>query len=266
MALTQLFIHPLKSGRAQSPASAIVTPQGLKNDRVWLACTPDGQFLTARTKHSLLLVDSTDLGNGQWHFSAPGMPPLLLETASFCQRVPTTVWKSSFSALAGHAAANLWLSEYLGEAAQLLWLGESTRVQKTGSDTLSFADGYPYLLISEASLADLNSRLAQPVSMRHFRPNLVINDGFAYEEDEWQTIRIGEVVFDIVKRCTRCILTTVDPDTATPAADRQPFDTLLAYRKIDNGVCFGVNAVARNSGTLHIGDAVEILESAVQFD
>lgn len=266
MALTQLFIHPLKSCRGNAVDSAQVTAQGLLDDRVWLACRSNGQFISARSHPKLVQITVQGSGEGVWRFNAPTMPELVTDTARFGERAPATVWKSDFSALSGDAAANLWLSDYLGEPLQLLWLGASTRPQKTTSDMLSFADGYPYLLISEASLADLNDRLADKVTMRHFRPNLVVDDAFAFEEDEWQRFRIGEVEFEVVSRCTRCILTTVDPDSAVPHPQRQPLMTLTGYRRIDNGVCFGVNVIARNSGTLRLGDAVTVLESAVAFD
>jgi hypothetical protein len=165
MALTQLFVHPLKSCRGNALQRAEVTPQGLRDDRVWLASRADGQFISARSHPRLVQVGVTRQADGQWCFTAPEMPPLLTSPADYRQRVPATVWKSAFSALHGDAAADAWLSHYLGEPLQLLWLGESTRVQKTTADRLSFADGYPYLLLSEASLLDLNSRLAQPVTM-----------------------------------------------------------------------------------------------------
>lgn len=266
MALTQLFIHPLKSCRGNAVASAQVTAQGLLDDRVWLAARPGGQFISARSHPAMLRIIVSHHADGSWCFSAPGMPDLCTDSTRFTQRVPATVWKSGFTALSGDDNADRWLSQYLGETLQLLWLGDSTRQQKTGSDMLSFADGYPYLLISEASLADLNQRLDSAVSMRHFRPNLVVDDSFAFEEDEWRRIRIGDIEFDVVSRCTRCILTTVDPDSAIPHPQRQPLATLIDYRRFDEGVCFGVNVVARNSGTLRLGDAVTVLESAVAFD
>ncbi|MDC7689205.1 MOSC domain-containing protein [Vogesella indigofera] len=266
MALTQLFVHPLKSCRGNALQRAEVTPQGLRDDRVWLASRADGQFISARSHPRLVQVGVTRQADGQWCFTASGMPPLLTSPADYRQRVPATVWKSAFSALHGDAAADAWLSHYLGEPLRLLWLGDSTRVQKTTADRLSFADGYPYLLLSEASLLDLNSRLAQPVTMRHFRPNLVVDDTFAFEEDEWRRFRIGAVEFEVVSRCTRCVLTTVDPDSAQPDPQRQPLATLLGYRRLEEGVCFGVNVIARNSGTLQLGDAVEVLDSALAFD
>ena len=266
MALTQLFIHPLKSCRGQAVEKATVTLQGLADDRVWLVVRPDGSQITARTHPALVQVEAAGAGQGAWQFTAPGQQALHTDTARFAQPHRAQVWKSEFTALCGDEAADAWFSQLLAEPVQLLWLGQTTRVFKDGVTPLSFADGAPFLLISQASLDDLNQRLAAPVSMRQFRPNLVVDDAFAFEEDEWQRIRIGEVEFEVVSRCTRCIFTTIDPDTAVPHPQKQPLATLIGYRRLDEGVCFGVNLVARNSGVLQLGDPLTVLESTLAFD
>ena len=266
MELSQLYLHPLKSCRGIAVGEAVVTMQGLAGDRVWLLVRPDGSQITARTHHRLVQVEAANVSGEQWQFGAPGMPPLLAHCSTFQQPHRAQVWKSEFSALAGDAAADDWFSRYLGEPVRLLWLGQTTRRYQDTGLPLSFADGAPYMLISEASLADLNQRLATPVDMRQFRPNLVVNDAYAFEEDEWQHIRIGEVEFEVASRCTRCIFTTIDPQTAVPHPDKQPLATLMAYRRLPEGVCFGVNLIARNSGTLKLGDTVEVLSSSVSFD
>lgn len=266
MQLSQLYIHPLKSCRGIAVEQAEVTPQGLRNDRVWLVVRPDGSQITARTHHQLVLVEAEQLAGAQWQFRAPGVAPLQTSSEGFNQPQRAQVWKSEFTALAGDAAANAWFSAWLGEPVLLLWLGQSTRRFKDSEQPLSFADGAPFLLISEASLADLNQRLAAPVSMRQFRPNLVVQGAFPFEEDEWQRLRIGEVEFEVVSRCTRCIFTTIDPHTAQPHTEKQPLATLMGYRRMPEGVCFGVNLVARSSGSVQLGDAVEVLASEVAFD
>lgn len=265
MQLSQLFIHPLKSCRGQALAEARVLPQGLVHDRVWLVVRPDGSQITARSHHRLVLVEAIHAEDG-WLMTAPGMPPLPLSEGMFAEPHPAQVWKSGFTAYAGDAAADAWFSDYLGEPLRLLWLGESTRRMKDGETPLSFADGAPFLLIGEASLQDLNERLAASVSMRQFRPNLVVSGSFPFEEDEWQRIRIGEVEFERVKLCTRCVFTTIDPDTAQPHAEQQPLRTLAGYRKLAEGVCFGVNLRACNSGVIRVGDELEVIEGGVAFD
>lgn len=266
MELSQLYIHPLKSCRGIAVQQGEVTPQGLAGDRVWLVVRPDGAQITARTHHQLVQVEVQQLANGSWQFSAPGAATFHTHSHLFTLPHRAQVWKSEFTALAGDAASDAWFSAWLGEPVRLLWLGQSTRRYKDSMLPLSFADGAPFMLISEASLADLNQRLVAPVSMRQFRPNLVVSNTFAFEEDEWQHIRIGEVEFDVASRCTRCIFTTIDPQSAQPHAEKQPLATLMGYRRLPEGVCFGVNLVARNSGVLTVGDTVEVLASTVSFD
>jgi uncharacterized protein YcbX len=126
-------------------------------------------------------------------------------------------------------------------------------------DITSFSDGFPLLLISEASLQDLNSRLELPVPMRRFRPNLVISGCTPYAEDEWQRIRIGEIEFEVAKPCSRCIIPTIDTETAQRNPDREPLRTLATYRRRDNKVYFGQNLIHRGTGLLKVGDPLEII-------
>ncbi|CDL09508.1 Flavodoxin reductases (ferredoxin-NADPH reductases) family 1 [Klebsiella pneumoniae IS43] len=126
---------------------------------------------------------------------------------------------------------------------------------------LSFADGYPYLLANEASLRDLQQRCPASVSIEQFRPNLVVTGAAAWDEDSWKVIRIGEVVFDVAKPCSRCIFTTVSPERGQKHPAGEPLETLKRFRTaLDNGdVDFGQNLIARNSGVIRVGDEVEIL-------
>jgi uncharacterized protein YcbX len=126
-------------------------------------------------------------------------------------------------------------------------------------DAVSFADGFPLLLISEASLADLNSRLAEPVDMRRFRPNLVVDGAVPYAEDGWRRFRVGEVEFEGVKNCSRCVFTTVDPDLGVKHPALEPLKTLGSYRRrAGGGVFFGQNVIPRGTGVIRVGDAVTL--------
>jgi uncharacterized protein YcbX len=128
-------------------------------------------------------------------------------------------------------------------------------------DQVSFADGFPLLLISEASLADLNSRLDAPVEMRRFRPNLVVDGNRPYAEDNWQRIRVGDVEFAGVKNCSRCVFTTIDPDSGVVHPDKEPLRTLSTYRRRpQGGVYFGQNLIPRSGGVIRVGDPVTVLE------
>lgn len=264
MHLDQLIVYPLKSAMGLPQMHAKASAIGLDGDRCWMVARPDGQFLTGRQHPVLTQLKVLPAAKGVI-LAAEGRAELYVECAALTVPIATTVWKQQFEARTGHTQADAWLSELLGGECRLLYLGEHTGRQHAilPDQPLSFADGYPYLLIGQASLADLNFRLAKQglaqVSMRQFRPNLVVAGAEAYAEDQWRKIRIGEVIFESVKPCTRCVFTTVDPDSGLLASNQQPLRTLADYRRFEIGVCFGHNLIARNTGRLHIGDDVEIL-------
>ena len=127
-------------------------------------------------------------------------------------------------------------------------------------DQVAFADGYPLLLIGQASLEDLSQKVGRELEMLRFRPNLVIEGSEAYAEDSWKRIRIGDVEFRVVKSCARCILTTIDPQTGERSADREPLASLQKYRSEADGAVFGQNLVNDGNGRLQVGMPVTILE------
>ncbi|PXX41749.1 MOSC domain-containing protein [Aquitalea magnusonii] len=265
MQLSQMFVHPMKSARGISYSRAYASQQGLLHDREWLLVTPEGRFLTAREFPRMVLIEM-DLIPGGMLLKAPGMTPVMAMTQVYTQPVVTAVWKDEFSALHGDPKVDECLSQYMGVPCKLLWLGmQSRRVLQEASTPMSFADGYPYLLVNQASLDALNQELAQPVSLRHFRPNLVISDALPYEEDDWSLLRIGDILFEVAKPCTRCQLTTVNPLTGEFSADNEPMRTLIRTRQLPEGICFGVNLIARSEGILQLGAAVEVVESRYTF-
>ena len=166
------------------------------------------------------------------------------------QEAPATVWKDSFAAYTTTDEADDWFSKVLGLRVELLFTGEqSNRVRDKLGHNVSFADGYPVLVISEASLEELNRRSAEQHSMDQFRTNLVVSDTTPFEEDTWKRIRIGEVEFESVKPCERCILTTVNTRRGTFRESKEPLKTLQEFRANERGgVFFGQNLVALNQG------------------
>ena len=163
---------------------------------------------------------------------------------------------------------NGWFSDVLDVECRLVTMPETTRRRippefavNPGEDHVSFADGYPFLLIGEASLAEVNARLETPVPMNRFRPNLVVSGSEAFAEDSWKKIRIGETVFHLVKPCARCVLTTVDQATGVKDG-KEPLKTLASFRTFDGKVLFGQNLIAENpGGVVRVGDEVEVLET-----
>ncbi|MFL5546924.1 MAG: MOSC domain-containing protein, partial [Gemmatimonadales bacterium] len=163
----------------------------------------------------------------------------------------------------GEPAAR-WFSEFLGIPCSMVHMpAESLRPTNPAYDPsgsrVSFADAYPLLLISEESLADLNGRLAQPLPMNRFRPNLTVSGGGPFAEDRWSRVEIGSVVLNLVKPCDRCVITTTDQTTTERGVE--PLRTLATYRKVDGKVYFGQNAVHEAPGRLRVGDAVSVSDA-----
>ena len=171
------------------------------------------------------------------------------------------VWSESVAAVVLEEATN-WFSTFLGGAYRLVYMPDDSQRPMNGHPDalLNFADGSPFHLVSEASLADLNGRLDAPVPMNRFRPNLVVSGCDAFAEDRWRVFRVGPVTFRSVGPCVRCALVTVNQ--ATAGTSKEPLKTLARYRKVGNEVWFGQNYLHQGRGTLRVGDALEVLEKS----
>jgi len=266
MRVTGINIYPVKSTRPIALAQSEVLARGLPWDRRWMLVDSDGKFITAR-QHPALAMVATALAGDTLTVSVAGRASLHIPLAEpVATRIPVTVWKDHCEAVPVGAAADAWFSDYLGLNCRLVRMTEAvTRPVNPDygrpADQVSFADGFPLLLISEASLADLNRRLAAPVPMQRFRPNLVVDGEQPYGEDSWRRLRVGDVEFEGVKNCSRCVFTTIDPLTGTRDPAGEPLRTLAGYRRRDaGGVYFGQNLIPRSGGTMQLGDRVEILE------
>lgn len=247
--------------RGESLDASPVGAHGLPYDRMWMVADEGGRFVTGRTHPELVLVSARP-GPAGVTLSAPGRDELFVPNSAFTEAWPTTVWGSEFPAWRGAAAADAWVSAYLGSRLRFMWIGAATaRRVKTDSDVpLTFADGYPLLLIGQASLDALSARLGRPLAMARFRPNLVVSGAEAFAEDSWKRIRIGGAIFRIAKPCERCVFTTVDPDTGHKALDQEPLRTLAKFRKAPDGVLFGQNVIAEGETELVVGMPVEVLD------
>jgi uncharacterized protein YcbX len=255
--VSRLFIHPVKSCRGLAVDEARVTSRGFEHDRRWMVVDWDGKFVTARDDARLLAVRPSIEGRSLV-LDAPGAPTLRRPVRASGRRCRVTVWGDECEAVRDDEAS-AWIGDVLGGPYALVHMPDETRrpVDLDPAEpeyVVSFADGFPFLLLSEASLADLNRRLERPAVMERFRPNLVIDGVAPYAEDELEGFRIGNVWFEGRKRCARCVLTTVDPDTGEAGAE--PLRTLRSYRADDGRVLFGMNLVHRGEGTVRVGDPV----------
>jgi uncharacterized protein YcbX len=261
LVLTQLNIYPLKSAAGIPADRWAVDAFGLRYDRRWMLVDETGQFISQRECPRLALLRPT-LQGGLLSVVAPGQAPLQLPLRpSWSATTRVTVWDDPCEAAwLGERAAD-WFSTALGRCCSLVYMPDEAYrpadpTFAPSGTRVSFADGFPFLMISEESLADLNSRMPKPVPMNRFRPNLVIAGGEAYVEDSLGRFAIGELSFRVVKPCARCVLTTTDQ--ATGRRGREPLRTLATYRRRNGEVLFGQNVVHSGRGILSLGDHLEL--------
>lgn len=243
-----------------------MTSRGLQYDRRWMVVDAGGNFMTQRKFPRMALI-SVAIAN-HLTITAPGMPALSVPLVSkSANRIKVSVWGDECEAVAVSPESKAWFTQFIGTDCQLVYMPDNSHrpVDHGKFDDgkpVSFADAYPYLLISEASLSHLNGKLATAVSMNRFRPNLVIRGCQSpHAEDGWQSIRIGSATFSVLKPCARCSIPTVDQ--ATGARGKEPIKTLATYRAWDGAIWFGQNLVQKgltaDLATLQVGHEMEVL-------
>lgn len=263
--LSALCIYPVKGLKGISLEASRCTERGLERDRRWMVVDPAGEFLSQRTVPKMATV-WTDIEGDTLTLAAPDVDSVSLPVAPEVDAdTRVTVWSSTLEAAAPAPEADAWLSEYLGTPCRLVYMPPGVRRNSNpryagDNKAVSFADGYAYLVCTEASLAELNGRLAAKsrdvLPMNRFRPNLVIAGSTPFAEDGWRELRIGEAVLRAAKPCGRCQVTTTDQSTGEVQGP-EPLLTLGEYRASDEfGVMFGVNFVTVATGDVRVGDAV----------
>ncbi len=268
MTVAGLNIHPLKSGRAIPMQAVSVGLDGIADDRRFMVTEPDGRFITQRELQALAQVEAYPQ-DGTVRLVMNGRE--LVPSFDAARRLPVTVWDSAVDAALADAASNATLSDWLGRAVRLVHMdGQASRhvgAKWAGHPVpVGFADGFPVLITTTGSLADLNRTLAdkgqEPVGMDRFRTNILVEHDEPWAEDLWQSVEIGGIVFDLVKPCARCIMTTQDQITGERIGGN-PIQGLAEKRMSADrsvaGVLFGWNAVPRGEGELRLGDAVSVL-------
>ena len=265
--LSALYRYPLKSGKAEILQQVGLDKLGVDGDRRWmLVDEASGRFLTQRAVAKMSQLSALWNSSGGLTLSSPGYTPLdvtLPDNEAELRGV--TIWRDTLRVPDAGDAAAAWVSDFIGKPTRLVQIPlERARTTQAGygkdDDQVAFADGFPLLLIGQASLEELSGRVGRPLEMLRFRPNLVIEGSAAYAEDQWKRVRIGDVGFRVVKSCSRCILTTIDPQTGERSADREPLATLQKYRVQEDGAMFGQNLVNDGLGLLEVGMPVTVLE------
>ncbi|MBI6852807.1 MOSC domain-containing protein [Pseudomonas lijiangensis] len=266
--LASLYRFPLKSCKAEVLQRAAFDELGLAGDRRWMLVDANsGRFFTQRALPHMSQLSVLWNAAGGVTLSAPGFQPLDVALPVDVEATlrGVTVWRDTLQVPDAGEEAAAWVSEFIGKPTRMVYVPVDRARSLpsgygTGADKVSFADGFPLLLIGQGSLDDLSARIGRSQEMLRFRPNLVIEGAEAFAEDNWKRIRIGEMEFRLLKPCARCILTTIDPATGQRSEDREPLTTLKTYREIEGDVMFGQNMVNDGPGVLEVGMPVEILE------
>lgn len=262
----ELYIHPVKGLKRIPLQSMKIDSIGPVDDRRWMIIDSENKFVSQRTHPPLSLIHVA-LDQNKLCLQIPDQPEVTIPlTPSISPEIQATIWKDICGVVEVSTEASRALGQFLGLECKLVKMAENkgrfidqkyTLPQETKIREVSFADGFPFLITTQESLDDLNNRLESPVKIHRFRPNIVVQGTSALAEDHWKTVRIGEIVFDLVKPCTRCTVTTVDQDTGEKG--KEPLKTLAKYRNTEKGIVFGQNAIHRSKGTIHIGDELVVL-------
>lgn len=264
--VASLHIHPVKSLGGFAVREAKLTDRGFEHDRRWMLVDPDGRFITQRECSALACLHCaphtdgfrvTDVRDG----SVVDLPWSLASGT----KSRAMVFSDPVDVLHGPADVSAWFADQLAIACSLVYMPDAS-VRPTDPTyahaKTSLSDGYPYLILSQASVDDLNTRITPSGSpggggcilMNRFRPNIVVAGGTPYQEDGWREVSIGDVRFSLVKPCGRCVITTTDQTTGERG--KEPLRTLASYRTVGNKVLFGMNAVAPDHGIVRVGDLV----------
>ena len=261
--LSEIWIYPIKSLGGIRLPEAVLTERGLQWDRRWMLLDEHGQFMTQRQIPAMALLQvslhSTHL---EITHRKKSISPLTvpLEKPKSAEVVLAPIWEDQSKAAVVSAEADKWFSKALARRCHLVFMpddGQRTATGKTSGrqQKVSFADGYPILMTGQASLDNLNSRLAEAIPMNRFRPNLVFSGGTPFEEDSWHAFRLGGKQFWAEKPCARCVVTTIEQESGRKR-NKEPLATLSTYRKWDNKLLFGQNLLYEAEGTIQPGDQI----------
>ena len=262
LVLQEIYLYPIKSLGGISVTEALVEERGFRYDRRWMLVDKKGDFVTQR-QHPQLALLQVALSETQLEVFSKRDPSQRvafdLDLVSD-QELQVSIWGDQVLARVVSAEVSRWFSDFLQMELDLVVMPESSHRKMdpryaVQGESVSFADGMPYVMIGQASLDELNGRLADHVGMDRFRPNLVFSGGAAYAEDQFKKLQIGEVEFQVVKPCARCVMITVNQQTGEKG--KEPLATLATYRTVNNKVYFGQNAVALAPGMVRVGDLIQ---------
>lgn len=263
--LASIHLYPVKSLAGLSLETAEIEPWGLAGDRRFMLVDAEGRFFTQRESPSLARIVARPAADGIILSDDAGATLAVAHPGADTQRMAVNVWRDRLSAALAGAEADDWLSARAGRTCRLVYMDAPATARPVDlefgreGDRVSFADGFPLLLTTEASLDDLAARLGADLPMQRFRPNIVVAGTPAWAEDGWTRVTVGQVSFRVVKDCARCKITTIDPLTGAVSPLNEPLRTLATFRRKAGGrIIFGQNLVPEGPGTIAVGDAVSL--------
>lgn len=257
LTLTEIWIYPVKSLGGISIKSAKILPKGLEYDRRFMLIEENGLFMSQRVYPQMARFKTAITGDQLTITHNTDTISISLNPATTHPPRPVQIWDDLVMANEVDPNVSNWFAQRLDIPCKLVYFPEQNPravdpQYKVNEEHVSLADAYPFLIIGQASLDDLNTRLETPVPMNRFRPNFVFSGSKPYEEESWRDFSIGSNRFVGVKPCARCVLTTINQDTAQKG--KEPLKTLATYRNFNNKIIFGQNAVAIDHTAISIGD------------
>ncbi|MEH3115412.1 MOSC domain-containing protein [Pedobacter terrae] len=262
--LSGLYIYPIKSLGGISLQQAKLEESGLQYDRRWMLVDEDGIFVTQRKYFELALLQ-VSISNDQlivFHKTLPGLSISFSTDEDTGEQISVVIWNDTVTALEVNKTLSDWFSNFLKFRVKLVRMPSTgkrliDRNYAQNDEIVSFADGYPCLLIGQSSLDGLNEKLREPILMDRFRPNFVFTGGESHIEDRFKDFYMGEVLFSAVKPCSRCVLITIDQQTGEKG--QEPLRTLASYRTVGKKIMFGQNLLHQQTGTIRVGDELKVM-------
>jgi uncharacterized protein YcbX len=269
MALTisELFIYPVKSLSGIPVNETELSIMGFKHDRRWMLVDSNNTFITQREVHAMALLQTAITNEGLHIFLKQNTGEhIFVPIIAKGKKETIRVWGSECAVFVYDKRVNDWFSDRLHIPCRLVYMPDDTQrlvdtnYAKHGAIT-AFTDGYPLLIIGQSSLDLLNSKLATPIPINRFRPNIVFTGADAHAEDNWKHFAVNQIDFYGVKTCSRCVITTIDQQTATAA--KEPLQTLATYRMADKKIKFGMNLLHKGSGLIRVNDEIKLIEETI---
>jgi hypothetical protein len=258
--IKQLYIYPIKSFAGIELQEAEITDRGFQHDRRWMLIDKNGRFFSQREYSELCFFQPIIKKDGLevYHKKYPSQN-IFIPFQYQSENQSVAIWDDICKGNIVSETINQFFSDILKQEIKLVYMADQSHrlvdtKYATGGELTSFSDGYPFLMIGQGSLDDLNSKTSEYIPMNRFRPNIVFTGGGAFVEDTWKNFSINNIPFTCAKPCARCVVTTIDQETAIKG--KEPLITLNQYRKQNNKVLFGQNIVHHGLGKLKVGDKI----------